>query len=144
MRAAFVHVVADALTSVLAIGALLGGRFWGWTWLDPLIGIAGAVVILSWSGSLIRAAGSVLLDVVPDASLADAVRGRLEIEGDRVSDLHLWRVGPGHFALVASVVSDTPQAPRVYKARLAGLGRLSHVTVEVEPCPDHGPVARAA
>lgn len=144
LRAAFVHVVADALTSVLAIAALLGGRYWGWMWLDPLIGVAGALVILSWSLGLIRAAGSVLLDIVPDASLADAIRGRLEVGGDRVCDLHLWRVGPGHCALVVSVVSDAPRPPRAYKARLEGLGGLSHVTVEVEPCPHHRPSGAAA
>ena len=98
------------------------------------MGIVGALVIASWSWGLIRSSGSVLIDAVPDPKLAEAVRRRLEVEGDRVSDLHLWRVGPGHAALVAAIVSDHPQEPAAYKARLAGIGLLSHVTVEVNRC----------
>ncbi|MDQ8730707.1 CDF family Co(II)/Ni(II) efflux transporter DmeF [Bradyrhizobium sp. LHD-71] len=138
LRAAYLHVLADALTSVLAIAALLAARFYGWVWMDPAVGIVGAVVIASWSIGLIRSAGIVLLDMVPDASLSSQIKHRLEIKGDRVSDLHLWRLGPGHSALVVSVVSDEPKDPAVYKARLGGLHGLSHVTVEVHPCKEHG------
>jgi cation diffusion facilitator family transporter len=136
IRAAYSHVLADALTSVLAIVALVGGRFMGWVWLDPVIGIVGAVVIARWSSGLIRDAGAVLLDTVPDTTLAKTIREKLEIDGDRVADLHLWRVGPGHSALIAAIVTDRPQLPRVYKERLASLRDLSHLTIEVHPCLD--------
>jgi cation diffusion facilitator family transporter len=133
-RAACVHVLADALTSVTALVALGAGLLYGWTFLDPLMGIAGALVIVSWSVSLLRSAGAVLVDAVPDGRLAAAVRERLEVGGDRVCDLHLWRLGPGHTALIASVVSDDPQVPDTYKGRLKGLSGFSHVTVEVNRC----------
>jgi Co/Zn/Cd efflux system component len=93
------------------------------------------IVILSWVLSLIRTAGQVLLDTVPDPELARRIRERIETGGDRLTDLHLWQVGPGHAAMIASVVSDTPQPPAVYKARLEGLAGLSHVTIEVNTCP---------
>jgi cation diffusion facilitator family transporter len=137
LRAAYVHVLADALTSVLAIAALLGGRFYGLTWLDPAMGLVGTVVILAWSWSLVRSAGAVLLDTVPSRALAEEVRRRLETNGDRLADLHLWRLGPGHTGVIVTVVSDHPEAPAAYKARLEGLSGLAHVTVEVERCPDH-------
>jgi cation diffusion facilitator family transporter len=138
LRAAYVHVLADALTSVLAIVALTCGFLFGWVWLDPLMALVGVAVILSWSFGLIRAAGAVLLDMVPDRHLAGAIRKRLEVDGDRVCDLHLWRLGPGHTGLIAAVVSDRPQAPSAYKHRLEGLAGLSHVTIEVHACADHG------
>jgi cation diffusion facilitator family transporter len=134
LRAAYVHVLADALTSVLALVALLAGQFYGWVWLDPVIGIVGAVVIARWSIGLMRSAGAVLLDVVPSDDTASLIRTRLETGGDRVADLHLWRLGPGHAGLIVSVVSDHPQPPAIYKRRLAGIQGLSHVTVEVQPC----------
>jgi cation diffusion facilitator family transporter len=137
IRAAYVHVLADAMTSVLAIVGLLAGRFYGWVWMDPLMALIGVCVILSWSVGLIRSSGTVLLDMVPDRHLAGAIRKRLEIDGDRVSDLHLWRLGPGHAGLIASVVSDKPLAPSGYKQRLGGVAGLSHVTIEVHACEDH-------
>jgi cation diffusion facilitator family transporter len=137
LRAAYVHVLADAAVSILAIAGLLAGRELGWIWMDPLMGIVGACVIANWSWGLVRAAGSTLLDMRPDPALARAVVGRLERGEDRVTDLHLWRIGPGHCAAVVSVVSDRPEPPAAYKARLAGLNGLSHVTVEVLPCPGH-------
>lgn len=144
IRAAFVHVVADALTSVLAIIALLAGRYYGWVWLDPIMGIVGAVVIASWSFGLLRSAGLVLLDAVPSQPLARRIRARLEAGGDRVTDLHVWQLGPRHAAVIASIVSDQPQDPAVYKARLAAIHGLSHVTVEVHRCPRHGADTLAA
>jgi cation diffusion facilitator family transporter len=140
-RAAYLHVLADAMTSVLAIAALLAGRFYGWMWVDPAVGLVGSFVIASWSLGLMRSAGATLLDMVPDADLTHDVRERLEVAGDRVSDLHLWRVGPGHAALLASIVSDDPQDPAAYKARLSGLHGLSHVTIEVLRCPEHHGIA---
>ncbi len=103
------------MTSVLAIVGLLAGRFYGWVFMDPLMALIGVCVILSWSVGLMRSAGTVLLDMVPDRHLAGRIRKRLEVDGDRVSDLHLWRLGPGHAGLIASVVSDHPQAPAAYK-----------------------------
>jgi cation diffusion facilitator family transporter len=137
IRAAYVHVLADALTSVLAIIALGCGLAFGWVWMDPLMALVGVCVILSWSFGLIRTAGTTLLDMVPDRHLAGTIRQRLEVDGDRVSDLHLWRLGPGHAGLIASVVSDQPKVPSVYKRRLEGIGGLSHVTIEVHACEDH-------
>lgn len=132
LRAAYLHVLADALTSVLAIAALLLGRSYGWVWLDPLMGIVGGVVIARWSYGLIRDTAGVLLDAVPGGGqLVQDIRARIETEGDRLTDLHVWQIGPGHHAAILSVVSSHPQQPAVYKAKLAGMKRLSHVTVEV-------------
>ena len=135
IRVAFAHVAADALTSVLAILALLGGRFYGWTWLDAVIGIVGALIILRWSYGLIATSAATLLDTVPDRKVASDIVRSLEVGGDRVSDLHLWRLGPGHAGVIASVISHDPKAPDTYKARLAGIPGLSHVTIEVHRCP---------
>ena len=98
------------------------------------MGIVGACVIAVWSWGLIRSSGTVLLDMVPDARLANLVRERIETGSDRVADLHVWRVGPGHTAVIAAVVSDQPQLPAAYKSRLDGISGLSHVTVEVNRC----------
>lgn len=136
LGAAYAHVLADALTSVLAIVALLAGRLFGWVWMDAAMGLVGAVIIAYWAASLLIASGAILLDTVPDRRLAAQLRRRLEQGGDRVVDLHLWRLGPGHLALVASVVSDNPQPPETYKARLATCAVLSHVTVEVHASHD--------
>jgi cation diffusion facilitator family transporter len=133
LRGAYLHVLADALTSVLAIVALLSGRLYGWVWMDPMMGIVGALVIASWSFGLLRSSGAVLLDTVPDARLRQKVKERLEVGTDRVADLHIWRLGPGHVGIIASVVSDSPENPDAYKARLSGL-TASHVTVEVHAC----------
>ena len=135
LRAAFVHVMADAAVSVLVIVGLVAGRQFGWVWMDPLMGLVASVVILNWSWTLIRSAGAILLDACPDAALARKIVLRLEQGSDRVSDLHLWRLGPGHLAAVISVVTHEPRAPALYKRRLTGLVGLSHVTVEVLPCP---------
>ncbi len=137
LRAAYVHVLADAAVSILAIIGLVAGRQLGWVWMDPVMGIVGACVIANWSWGLVRAAGAVLLDLQPDTSLAAEVLARMERNGDRVADLHLWRVGPGHAAAVLSVVSDRPEPLQSYRARLADLRGLSHVTIEVQACPGH-------
>lgn len=134
LRAAYLHVLADALTSVLAISGLIAARQYGWQWIDPAVGILGGLVIASWSFGLLRSSGKVLLDMLPSPSLGKSIRERLEVDSDRVSDLHLWRVGPGHSALVVSVVADNPQDPSIYKERLKDLPELSHVTVEVHHC----------
>jgi len=135
LRAAYVHVMADAATSILAIAALLMAMYAKWVWADPVVGIVGSVVIASWAVGLIRASGAVLLDVNADEDLEGTIRSRIETKGDRVTDLHLWQVGPGHRAAVISVISDNPLPPATYKRRLGGLHGLSHVTIEVETCP---------
>ena len=135
LRAAYIHVLADALMSILTIAGLCVAWRLGWNFIDPLVGLVGSAVIASWSFSLLRAAGGVLLDAVPDPDLTRRIRSRMEINGDRVCDLHVWQVGPGHIAVMASVVSEAPQAPVVYKERLEGLAGLCHVTVEVNAGP---------
>ncbi len=134
LRSAYFHVLTDTLTSVLAIVGLLTGRFYGWLWMDPLMGIVGSVVIARWSWGLLRGAGAVLLDTMPDKALSQQIRLSLERNGDRVSDLHLWRIGPGHMAIIVSIVCDHPEAPAFYKAKLRDLAQISHVTVEVHAC----------
>jgi cation diffusion facilitator family transporter len=141
LRGAYLHVLADALTSILAIAALAAGAFFGWVWMDPLTGVVGALVIGRWSWRLMRDAGLVLLDASAGVERAAAVRARLEVEGDRVADLHLWRLGPGHDAVAVTIVTARPRAPDRYKQRLAGIPRLSHVTVEVQPYPRGDPNA---
>ncbi|MEF0939745.1 CDF family Co(II)/Ni(II) efflux transporter DmeF [Rhizobium sp. BR 362] len=132
LRSAYVHVIADAMTSVLAIVALLLGSRFGWTFLDPLMGIVGGLVILQWSWSLLRASGAILLDFIPPGEdLPDEIRGVIEKDADRITDLHVWQVGPGHHAAIVAVVTPEPRDPDFYKTRLADIHELSHVTVEV-------------
>lgn len=133
LRAAHLHVLADALTSILAIVALLAGRSYGWLWADPLMGVVGALVIARWSWGLIRDSSAVLLDQIPDdEDLRGEIREAIETDTDRIADLHVWQVGPGHHAAIISLVSSDPAAPSDYKAQLAEIHELSHITVEVE------------
>ena len=127
--------MADAATSVLAIAALVVAMYSGWVWADPAVGLIGSAVIASWAFGLVKSSGAVLLDVRADEKLERTIRARMEVGEDRVTDLHLWQVGPGHCAVLVSLVSDKPKQPAVYKKRLAGLKGLGHVTVEVETCP---------
>ena len=135
LRAAYVHVLADAAVSILAITGLVAGRQLGWVWMDPLMGIVGACVIANWSWGLVRAAAAVLLDLDADAALKMEISKRLEQSGDRIADLHVWRIGPGHVAAIVSLVSDQPEPLPVYRERLADLHGLSHVTIELQWCP---------
>lgn len=134
LRAAYVHVLADAAVSILAVIGLVMARQLQWVWIDAAMGIIGAAVISNWALGLMRAAGAVLLDIRPNAELVRSVRESLEQGSDRIADLHLWRVGPGHNAVVATVVSHEPRSPSFYKGRLAKFSDLSHVTIEVEQC----------
>jgi cation diffusion facilitator family transporter len=131
ISSAHLHLSADALFGVLAIAGLLAGQRLGWRWADPMAGLGGAFLVAQFAVSLIRRAGATLLDMNPSPDLTAEIRARLEAEGERVVDLHLWRLGPGHHAAVAVVSAANPQAPEAYHARLAGLEGLSHVTVEV-------------
>lgn len=134
LRAAYFHVLADALTSVLAIAGLAAGSLYGWVWMDPAMGIIGAMIIARWSWGLMKDSAAVLLDITTDAELPMKIKAALENGGDRVADLHVWRIGPGHNAAVLSIVTHNPQTPVDYKSRLAHLTRLCHVTVEVHRC----------
>lgn len=133
LRAAYLHVLADALTSVLAIAALLVGRSYGWLWADPAMGVVGALVIARWSWGLIRDAGGVLLDAPAEGpQVRQEIEDILSATGDTLKDLHVWQIGPGHFAAIISVASATPQPAQHYKALLLPVHELSHVTVEVQ------------
>ncbi len=145
LRAAYLHVLADALTSVTAIFALICGRFFGWTWMDPAMGLVGALVIGRWAYGLLRDSSAVLLDGDVAPETVDALRHTLEGDtSDLVADLHVWKVGPGKMAALVSIVSDEPKAPEYYKVLMESRVALAHSTVEVNPCPgaDHG--ARAS
>ena len=145
LRAAYVHVLADAATSVLAITGLSLAWAFGWRFMDPLVGLAGTAVIGSWAWGLLRAAGRVLVDAIDERPKIElAVRDRIERDSDRVTDFHLWQIGPGHLACIVALVSDAPHPPSVYKSLLAGIPGLSHVTVEVELCPGQHPHLRRA
>jgi cation diffusion facilitator family transporter len=133
MRAAVIHVVADAAVSILVIIGLILARTFGWFWMDPLAGIVGACVIASWSYGLIRDTGAILLDVNPDPQLANQLRQAIEVDGDRLDDLHLWRVGPGHLAAIICVATPGAHDPSYYRKRLSRFKILSHLTVEVVP-----------
>ena len=132
MRAAVVHVLADAVVSVLVIAGLLLGRTFGWLFMDPVAGLLGAAVIASWSYGLIRDTGAILLDMNPDRGMAERVRATIERDGDRLEDLHLWRLGPGHLGAILSVVTTKPRDAGHYRRLLRHFHNLSHVTVEVQ------------
>lgn len=133
LRAAYVHVLADAFTSVLAILALTLGSLYGWSWLDPVMGVVGSLVIANWSWSLIRDTGATLLDYVPeDEDLPEEIRDIVSREGAEIVDLHVWQLGPGHHGAIVSILTDEPKAPSYYREKLAAIHDLSHVTVEVE------------
>lgn len=123
---------------MLAIVALVTGRAYGWVWMDPVMGIVGSIVIARWSLALIRDTSKVLLDAQADAGLAKEIRSAIEGEGeDRVADLHLWRVGPGHCAAIVSIVTDRPRPAAEFKKMLSRWSELVHLTVEVNACPTH-------
>ena len=131
MRAAIIHVIADAAVSVLVIVGLLLARAFGWLWMDPLAGIIGACVIASWSYGLIRDTGAILLDRIPDSRLANEVRNLIESDGSTLADLHLWRLGPGHLGAIVSVCPKEGRTADYYRAKLARYRSLSHITIEI-------------
>ena len=132
LRGAYLHVLADALTSILAIVALLAGKFWGANWLDPAMGIVGAALVASWSIGLIRQSSRVLLDWQADKDTVKALQDSIE-QGttDRVTDLHLWSIGHGIFSAQMTVVSDDPKPPSQYKSLIPANLKVVHVNVEV-------------
>jgi Co/Zn/Cd efflux system component len=117
--------------SVLAITGLILAKVYGWLWMDPFAGIIGAVVIANWSITLIRDTAGILLDVCPDEATRERLRRAIEIDGDQVVDLHLWRLGPGHLAAVLAIATSKPRDATFYRGRLSSFACLSHITVEV-------------
>ncbi|WP_063582229.1 CDF family Co(II)/Ni(II) efflux transporter DmeF [Achromobacter ruhlandii] len=136
LRSAYIHVLADALTSVLAIAALLLGRSYGWLWADPAMGVVGALVIARWSWGLIRDSGTVLLDATPQSGkMRRDIEQALDAGDGEIADLHVWQVGPGHYAAIVSLVTRHPRDSAFYKAKLAHIAGLSHLTVETQASP---------
>ena len=139
LRAAYLHVLADAFTSLLAITALTGGKFFGWAWLDPVVGIIGSGVVFSWAYTLLRDTSGILLDRTPASSdLPDQIRRAVQSDGDSlVTDLHVWQVGIGKFAAMVSIVAHEPKSSDSYRALLRGHDELVHVTIETHHCREH-------
>lgn len=139
LRAAYLHVLADAMTSLLAIFALVVGKFYGLLWMDALMGIVGAVVISSWGYGLLRATSRILLDSVPDHATLRAIQDAIEADSDNmIADLHVWRLGPQGYGVIISLVTHAPKDPSHYKELLQGFSDLRHVTIEVNGCDDGG------
>jgi cation diffusion facilitator family transporter len=136
LKAAYLHVLADAVTSMLAIAALSGGKIFGWTWLDPVMGIVGSGVVAQWAYALVRDTNVILLDREPESSdLNGEIHQAIESDGDTViTDLHIWQVGAGTFAAIIAVVAHQPKSPEEYKSLLREHEELIHVTVEVHTC----------
>jgi cation diffusion facilitator family transporter len=131
IRAAVIHVLADAAVAVLVIVGLLLARVFGWLWMDPVAGIIGAIAIAIWSYGLIRDTGAILLDMVPDKGTARKVRAVVESEGDELADFHLWRLGPGHLGVILSIVTTTHRDADYYRAKLRRIPSVSHLTIEL-------------
>jgi len=144
LRAAYLHVLADALTSFFAIFALLSGKFFGWVWMDAVMGIVGSIIIGRWSFGLLRDTSRVLLDGDVEAKTVEEIRTALEGDSDDVvADLHLWTVGPKNLAAIVSIVSHDPHPPGYYKAVVSERFSLAHMTVEVIRCPTEDEKAMA-
>ena len=134
-RAAYLHVVADAFTSVLAIVALAGGLWFGWRWLDPAVALLGALVIGRWAILVLRASARALVDATEDPALAARIRELIESDGDaKLADLHVWQVGASAWCAVVSIVADRPLSVADYRERLRPLRELRHLTLEVHRC----------
>jgi cation diffusion facilitator family transporter len=135
LKSAYLHVVADALTSVLAIVALLGAKYFNYNWLDPFMGMIGAILILSWAASLIRSTSHILLEREMDYPLVNAIKAQIESDSDtKISDLHVWKVAQNQYACIVSLVTGRQYTIEEYKKRLSMLPELVHVTVEKNLC----------
>lgn len=135
LRAAYLHVLADAMTSLLAIVALLSGKLWGWNWLDPVMGIVGAVIITRWSYGLVKQTGPILLDASIEEEYQQAIKHAIEEDADnRISDMHVWKVGANHYAAIIALVTHSPNSTEHYKRLLSGFDKLSHLTIEINEC----------
>ena len=135
LKAAYLHVMADALTSVLAIIALITGKALGWIWMDPIMGVVGAAVIMRWSYGLLRDTGKILLDRDVSMETVSTIYSTMEADSDnRVSDLHIWRIGTNQLAAIISIVTHFPKPPDHYKKLLTSFKELAHITIEVNQC----------
>ncbi len=131
IRAAVIHVLADAAVAVLVIVGLLLARIFGWLWMDPVAGMVGAIVIAIWSYGLMRDTGAILLDMVPDKDTARKLRAAVESEGDELADFHIWRLGPGHLGVILSIITTTHRDTDYYRAKLSRIPSVSHLTIEL-------------
>ncbi len=132
MKAAYVHVIADAVTSILAITALFAGKFLGWSWMDPVMGIVGSAVVAQWSWGLLRDTSAILLDRTPETDLKQEIRKAVEAdEGTKVTDLHVWQIGVGQFSATVSILAREPRTPEHYRRILSEHEELRHVTIEI-------------
>lgn len=137
LKAAYTHVIADALTSFLAIIALVSGKYLGWNWLDPIMGIVGAIIITRWSYDLLKQTSPILLDASIDKEYQLAVKEAVEKDSDnRISDIHIWRVSANHYAAIIAVVTHFPKSPEHYKKLLDNFHKLSHIVIEVNECKE--------
>ena len=135
LRAAYVHVLADALTSLLAIVALVLGKYLGWNWLDPIMGVVGAIIITRWSVGLLKQTSPILLDGSIEKEYQEAIKETIENDSDnRISDIHIWKVGASHYAAIISLVTHFPKTTDYYKELLSDFHSLSHITIEVNAC----------
>ncbi len=139
LRAAYLHVLADAFTTLAAILALLGGKLFSWSWLDPVVGLVGSAVVFSWAYSLLRATSGILLDRTPESSdLPDEIRRAVESDGDSlITDLHVWQVAAGKFAAIVSIVAHEPRSSDAYRELFREHQELVHVAIEVQHCHEH-------
>jgi cation diffusion facilitator family transporter len=132
MKAAYVHVIADAVTSILAISALLAGKYLGLAWLDPVMGIVGSAVVAQWSWGLLRDTSAILLDRTPGNDLEDEIRKAVEADPDTaVADLHVWPVGVGRYSAIVSIIAKEPKTPEHYRQIFSEHEELGHVTIEI-------------
>ncbi len=137
LRAAYFHVLADALTSLTAIVALLAGKYFGLNWMDPIMGIVGSVLVSKWSWGLLRESGRILLDFQAPAAVRQEMRDAIELHSeDRIADLHVWSIGPGLHAAELLIVSQNPQSPEHYKSLMPQSAGLVHISVEIHHCPN--------
>jgi len=138
LKAAYMHVLADALTSLLAIVALFSGKYMGWTWMDPIMGIVGAIIITRWAYGLIKQSSPILLDASIDENYKEKIIKTIESDADnKISDLHIWRISANHYAAIISLVTHTPNSNEHYKSLLHDFHKLSHVSIEVHECKEH-------
>ncbi len=137
LRAAYLHVLADAMTSVLAIVALVSGKYLGWNWLDPIMGIVGALIITRWSYGLLKQTSPILLDASIEKDYQHAISETIESDSDnRISDIHVWKIGANHYAAIVALVTHHPKSTGHYKMLLSKFHKLSHITIEVNECKD--------
>jgi len=135
LKAAYLHVLADALTSLLAIVALFAGKYWGWNWVDALMGIIGSIIIIRWASTLIKQTSPILLDANIDKKYQNEIIQTIEsVDDNRVCDIHIWKVSANHYAMILSLVTHHPKSTCDYKQLLTEFDKIKHLTIEVNQC----------